>query len=145
MTNMELAIAVPYEELTKEQLGVAIHDCLNLLMWRGTQIGLKGDEAVSAATSNGVLAWLHDTLCPEGDPTVQSPEKSLRVLMDNATARIKALEAQIDALREAVGDFYPCELCNKPKAGLNGPRFPKRPVVYHRASYAGNPYPGHER
>jgi hypothetical protein len=145
MTNMELALAIPYEQLTKEQLTQGIHESLNLLMWRGTQVGLQGDEAVTLATSNGVLAWLHDTLCPEGDPTDQSPEKSLRVLMDLAKERIHELEVEVAMLKDGLRDFYACELCNKPKSGLNGPRMTKRPVVYHRASYAGDKYKGHER
>ena len=144
MTNMELALAIPYEQLTKEQLTQGIHESLNLLMWRGTKVGLQGDEAVTLATSNGVLAWLHDTLCPEGVSTDHPPEKSLRVLMDLARERIHELEVEVAMLKDGLRDFYACDLCNKPRTGLNGPKPMNHPVVYHRSAYPGDHRAGHE-
>lgn len=132
VSRVILVQQVPYSELTDDQLAAGLHDALDLIMFRGTSLGFKGSEQVNVSTTNEVIQWLHDALCPDG-------LAARKPVLDQAAdqERIKQLEERVTALMRAFADFYACEVCNKPRRGLNGPKAMPHPVIYHRASYEG--------
>lgn len=132
LSSYILVQQVPYTQLTNEQIAAGLHDALDLIMFRGNSLGLKGTEAVSISTTNEVVQWLHDALCPDG------PAEHKPVLGQSADLeRIKKLEERLAMMERVLSDYYACEICNKVPRGLTGPKAMPHPVIYHRASYEG--------